>query len=717
MKYCMGCMEEIQENMPTCPHCGFEQAAQNPAGLLPVGTVLQGRYIVGKSIGNGGFGVTYIGLDSQLKRKIAIKEFFPNTLARRVDAGVDVTVSNQEDATRFQNGLDQFLAEAKHLASLSNIPGIVYIYNYFHDNGTGYIVMEYLEGTDLRNLLEKQGGIIPYEEARELILSVLYILRNVHENGILHRDIAPDNIFITTDKVVKLIDFGAARHATRGADDSAEILLKIGYAPVEQYSLDGEQGTWTDMYEVGALFYRMITGTKPMASIDRAKEDTLPIPSEIGIQLPPEGEAAIMTSLNVESLYRIQNARDYMEALGGLDFQLTEWTVHNTVVEDDVVEKSGFFTNKRLALLAVACALILVVGFVMSRKVKEEANVPVVATNMQMQDLAGMSEAQAKAALNEAGIDGVTVRYLYDENANEEVRSQNPEKGTSISADVEVVLTVASKQYTTLPELEKGKSYEEIESELVGKGIVISRVEIYSDAEAKGAVIGYHERAAGEVITVSDTIEVEVSLGKESDYEVEVPALCGMTAKKAQEKCDELGIPMEKIDGDKKDYVVKTQSVDAGQKINTRDEKITLELEKPAVEKKQESSSPKSSSKPKSSAKETSTKVKSNRESSDMDEEIAVKKSNSTSTKKTNKKSTKKKATKKKSSSVSSNMTEETTTKKKSTSKTTKKKSSSTTNTMTDETNTKKKTSKKKSSSTTKKKSSKKKSNIATESF
>lgn len=132
------------------------------------------------------------------------------------------------------------------------------------------------------NITEK----LPFDEAKELILSVLYILKNVHMNGILHRDIAPDNVFITEDKIVKLIVFGAARHAVRQPSEETDVLLKVGYAPVEQYYVDGKQGAWTDMYEVGALFYRMLTGVKPIPSIERVKKDTLQLPSELGVELP-----------------------------------------------------------------------------------------------------------------------------------------------------------------------------------------------------------------------------------------------------------------------------------------------------------------------------------------------------------------------------------------------------------------------------------------------
>ena len=165
MKYCMGCMENIEDEVLQCPSCGFMQNNQNVQGLLQTGTILQNRYIVGRSIGNGGFGVTYIGLDAQLKRKIAIKEFFPRKTSVRMKDGLHVVAPSMECQQAFNRGLEQFLNEAKHLARLSHIQGIVYIYNFFQENGTGYIIMEYLEGKDLRNLLHQHNEKLPFDEA------------------------------------------------------------------------------------------------------------------------------------------------------------------------------------------------------------------------------------------------------------------------------------------------------------------------------------------------------------------------------------------------------------------------------------------------------------------------------------------------------------------------------------------------------------------------
>ena len=576
MKYCMGCMENIEDEVLQCPHCGFMQNNQNVQGLLQTGTILQNRYIVGRSIGNGGFGVTYIGLDAQLKRKIAIKEFFPRKTSARMKDGLHVVAPSMECQQAFNRGLEQFLNEAKHLARLSHIQGIVYIYNFFQENGTGYIIMEYLEGKDLRNLLHQHNEKLPFDEAKELILSVLYILKNVHMNGILHRDIAPDNVFITEDKIVKLIDFGAARHAVRQPSEETDVLLKVGYAPVEQYYVDGKQGAWTDMYEVGALFYRMLTGVKPIPSIERVKKDTLQLPSELGVELPDYAEAAIMTSLNIDSRYRIQSARDYMHALHGDSFQPTEWTVETTLFEQDELEqKHKFFSKKRILLLIAICLAIVASGMVAAIKLRKNTDV-VVTNNKELPDLKGMTEEEAVNQLQTLDLSDIKIVYIYDADGKETVEEQNPAAGGSIVAQSEITLTVKSAKKTVLPELQNSMTYSAAKDELQKKGLIVEKKEKYNENISKGNVIDYEKMAAGEVLDAGTLIQLNISLGSKKDYEIKVPDLSGLTIKEAEKICKKTKIPYKIAKGTKQEYIVQTQSVQANKTINVREEVLRI---------------------------------------------------------------------------------------------------------------------------------------------
>ena len=262
MRLCYHCMHQIEdEKVHTCPACGkpLKVRQENASEMLPPGTVLKGKFLIGYSIGFGGFGITYIGWDQVLQRKVAIKEFYPRQITERNQDGVTVTVTDEGMKNRFRAGLQSFLQEARSLASLQDtVKGVVSIYSYFEANGTGYIVMEYLEGMDVKNILKKSGGTREYEWCRQVILTVLHTLRDVHRQGILHRDIAPDNVFITNEGVIKLIDFGAAKHTSDLINTRSDIVLKVGYAPIEQYSKTAKQGPYTDMYAVAALFYRML---------------------------------------------------------------------------------------------------------------------------------------------------------------------------------------------------------------------------------------------------------------------------------------------------------------------------------------------------------------------------------------------------------------------------------------------------------------------------
>lgn len=236
---CPNCFAESAAD--PCPRCGWRAGAPTPAPYLPVGTLLDGRYRIGRVLGHGGFGITYLGWDDNLALKLAIKEYLPRDFATRTGDGATVSVYTGEAQKWYDYGLQRFQDEARTLAKFQQHAGIVSVYNFFRANATGYMVMEYVEGITLKAFLEHKGPI-PYETARQALLPVMDALRAVHAEGLLHRDVAPDNIYITFGKRVKLLDFGAARFATGGHSRSLSVILKPGYAPEEQYRTHGKQG-------------------------------------------------------------------------------------------------------------------------------------------------------------------------------------------------------------------------------------------------------------------------------------------------------------------------------------------------------------------------------------------------------------------------------------------------------------------------------------------
>lgn len=304
---CIFCMNEIDDAGDKCPHCGQSQSVTIPPHRLMPHTVLAGRYIVGAAKGEGGFGITYVGKDTRLDRTVAIKEYYPTGLVNR-NSTVSPMVTQTEDEhgkDAFEKGRERFLTEAKTLAKFSGEPGIVHILDFFVENNTAYIVMEYLDGMSLSNKL-KAGGTMTPDEALTVLMPVMISLEKVHKQGLIHRDISPSNIMIL-EKTVKLIDFGAARHASGDGNRSISLMLKPGYAPEEQYRSKGVQGPWTDVYALCATIYKCITGVTPDEANDRLHHDELKTPSQLGINVDPRFESALMKGMSVMAENRYQS--------------------------------------------------------------------------------------------------------------------------------------------------------------------------------------------------------------------------------------------------------------------------------------------------------------------------------------------------------------------------------------------------------------------------
>ena len=314
---CMGCMAE-RGGAERCPHCGWVEGTAPESPLhLPPRTILNEKYLLGRVLGQGGFGITYLGWDINLNLKLAIKEYMPQDLASRAAGQSQIAAYTGTMSGQFDYGLEKFLQEARTLAQFDGHPNIVSVRDFFKANGTAYIVMSFLDGVDLKEFVEAQGGRLPYEKALSLIMPVLDALNEVHAANILHRDISPDNIFIKRNGQVLLIDFGAARQAISAKGHSMSIILKPGFAPEEQYRSKGVQGPWTDLYAVAATMYRVTTGQMPPESLDRLAQDTLVPPSQLGVNLGANAEQALLRAMAIRAEDRFQRVRDFQDALLG----------------------------------------------------------------------------------------------------------------------------------------------------------------------------------------------------------------------------------------------------------------------------------------------------------------------------------------------------------------------------------------------------------------
>ncbi len=313
---CENCMEPIHEAQSPCPHCGYvRKADEQNEKYLPPGTKL-GRYELGRVLGAGGFGITYIGWDDQLQRKVAIKEYFPSNLATRMPGHTELSVFSGEKEEIFRNGLKRFLEEARLLMHFSGHSGIVSIYDVFEANGTAYIVMEYLEGITLKQQISK-FGVMDEKMLLACIMPVMLTLKFLHQDGYIHRDIAPDNLMYLPDGTVKLLDFGSARYAVMEASQTLSVIVKQGFTPIEQYQTHGTQGAWTDVYAVGATMYYALTGKVPEESLERMHKDTLKSPAQLGANISTRVDRAIMSALNVQPDARPQDLDHFIAMLLG----------------------------------------------------------------------------------------------------------------------------------------------------------------------------------------------------------------------------------------------------------------------------------------------------------------------------------------------------------------------------------------------------------------
>ena len=318
---CQACFEKYDVSLALCPHCGHIPGtpAEEAIHMAP-GTRLHGRYAIGRVLGFGGFGVTYLAWDEKLEQRVAIKEYLPGEFSTRMPGNSQVSVFSGDKSQQFADGMHQFVEEARRLAHFQKEPGIVTVYDSFEENGTAYIVMEYLEGETLTAYLAREGKI-QEDEAVAMLLPLMNSLQAVHEAGILHRDIAPDNIFLTTDGQVKLIDFGAARFATTSHSRSLTVIIKPGYSPEEQYRSRGDQGPHTDVYALGAVLYKMITSiTPPDAMERRAKyetqsKDILEAPQKYAKGLSLARRNAILNAMNVRIEDRTADVATFVKEL------------------------------------------------------------------------------------------------------------------------------------------------------------------------------------------------------------------------------------------------------------------------------------------------------------------------------------------------------------------------------------------------------------------
>ncbi|SDB25488.1 PASTA domain, binds beta-lactams, partial [Ruminococcaceae bacterium FB2012] len=550
MKLCLSCFEQYADELNTCPHCGFAEDTppENAMHITP-GTILLDRYIIGKVIGYGGFGVTYAAYDPLLELKVAIKEYLPSEFSTRVVGQTQVTVFGGDKSEQFSDGMTKFVDEAKKLAKFTSTPGIVRIFDSFECNNTAYIVMELLEGETLSERLKREKTI-QVDDAIAMMIPVIQSLDEVHKDGIIHRDIAPDNIFITKDGQVKLIDFGAARYATTTHSRSLTVVIKPGYSPEEQYRSRGDQGKHTDVYAVAATMYRMITGEVPPDALERRvyfenkKKDILKPLNEFVPDIDKNHETAILNALNVRVEDRTPDMQTLMSELTSVD---------KVRHRDGKIKPLDMYTWPKWAKIGVpviGTALVLffvlfftgVIGF--DAKLKEDIVIPEGQTRVPsvVNNTLERAEKRLTDAVLELSISG---REYSSEIKADMVLKQDTKPGIIIDQHSTVGLIVsggALKQ--TVPNV-VGMERSEAVGKLETLYFAVSQEEKFDATVAEGCVIS-QSLAPDTQVDQGSEIRLVISLGRDpnevvEEKEITLPNLVGLDYSEALKKAREAG--------------------------------------------------------------------------------------------------------------------------------------------------------------------------------
>lgn len=446
MRRCYGCFDEIRDDLEVCPLCGYikDTLPETSVHLKP-GSVLSERYIIGRVLGYGDYGVTYIGWDAKLEQKVAIKEYLPCEFSTRVSGQNKASVISGSGGEQFIAGLNRFIDKAKKLSQFQKEDGIVRVFDCIAENDTAYIIMEYLDGESVSDRLKRES-IIPDRESISLLKPVINALSEIHDSGMIHGNISPDNIVITTDGRVKLIGFGDT-HPSSVTQNSISSSIIPGYSAPEQY-VGGTQGPYTDVYSLGATMYKMLTGTTPpeaserQAYIGRKKRDPLVGLRKIKPTISPVTEAAVLNALNLHAEDRTPTAQDFIQDLTS---------------EDPVIRKQG--QAKKIIIYGLPLwikilvpsllTIIIVVGVLLATGVisfssvyKTGITVPEGYTTVP--NVEGLDVSSAASILNDSDLDYISGGNVLSDYVDADlIVLQDPESGKTVAQGTTIVLTVS----------------------------------------------------------------------------------------------------------------------------------------------------------------------------------------------------------------------------------------------------------------------------------
>lgn len=565
---CPGCMELYEAFDSICPHCGYIYGTppKEQYHLIPE-TILRGKYILGKVLGYGGFGITYIAWDELLQRKVAIKEYMPRECAARMAGTKRLTVFSGDKTKQFRTGMESFKEEAGKLLKVHDLEGTVKVFDLFEENGTAYLVMEYLDGKNLDQVL-KEKGKMTVEETLELIHPIIVSLEEIHKMNLIHRDISPDNLFLTKSQEVKLLDFGSARYSVLAQNKSMSVIIKHGYAPPEQYQVSRDQGAWTDVYSLAATFYRMITGEVPEDAVDRMVKDTLAAPSELGIIINKNQENALMNALNTKVSSRTQNMEEFEKQL------FSKGEVPRISNEDGKPIKEK---KSRVPLIITSIFILgIITGmviFIKKSSVKEPDPIAVEKEEQSVANYIGADYDTASKEAKEAGLTLIIRDTVNGDTKEGTIVEQNPEVGKEVVNNTISVVVSAGQQKIKMPSY---VGYSEKESTDIAQdsGMLLS----ISEKEESNIIPGFvvrQNKKAGKEVPKGSAVSLVFSAGRknlDSSKKIKMELLEGKTFKEALKLAEDKGFY---LGIDKHAYSIKAPKGTICEQSEKKDAKIT----------------------------------------------------------------------------------------------------------------------------------------------
>lgn len=522
MKICFGCFEQYDDSFDICPHCGYAEGTEPElATYMRPGAILNERYVIGRALGHGGFSVTYLAWDALLLHKVAIKEYLPSEYATRCPGESRLTIFSGKEGEYFQFGKEKFLDEAKRLSAFQNEDGIVHVYDCFSANETAYLVMEYLDGITLSEYLKKEAAVLPQgriapEKAISMLTPVMLSLQRVHDSGMIHRDIAPDNIMLLKDGGVRLIDFGAARHAVHDCGKSMTVIIKDGYSPEEQYNSHSVQGPAADVYALSATLYQMITGITPPGAIERGeylqkhKRDMLPPPSKFNKAVTKTQDTAILNGMALHTQDRTQSVAELYE-------ELTAQTPVRRV-QETIRKRSSFSWPLWAKITAGVLAAAIAAGGVLlylNRKPKTDTAAED-GSYVLSPNVVNMQVVNAVTAAEDASLHLVVEGSDYDAGVEQgRILTQNPDPGTKLAPASDLLATASLGKERPVGVMDDMSSMLKDAAEDYLKQLGLSDVQINweyvaSDDEMPGTIVS-QSVTAGSTLTPSSNVTISVA--------------------------------------------------------------------------------------------------------------------------------------------------------------------------------------------------------------